>query len=38
MEFLLDAYLPECYKNSTGSARVLVMVRFGTGAQFPLVF
>tara|TARA_R110001583_G_scaffold12279_4_gene54608 strand:+ start:1685 stop:1807 length:123 start_codon:yes stop_codon:yes gene_type:complete len=29
MEFLLDAYLPEHYKNSTGSMRRYVMVRFG---------
>ena len=29
MEFSLDAYLPEHYKNSIGSTRRSVMVRFG---------
>ena len=29
MEFLLSAYLPECGRNSTGTTRMKVMVRFG---------
>ena len=41
MEFLLDAYLSERYKISTGSTRSQVMVRFGEGSynvKFRIVY
>jgi len=38
MLFLFDAYLPERYKNSIGSMRRLVLVRFGVRHINPNIY